>query len=356
MTTVTTRTAASLIGQDEEASACWDLANDLERSPDTLELDAPRMIRRLETASPSQLRFSAVRLVQLLDDPAFGCTVAHGVTLRPTVVAAVQRAGYPWALQLQPEDLQPVAPAREPKPGWGTRFRQALLVSTILGVVAVALGESLGGFAREVPPASSSSRRLVPAQALVPPTEREDLLVSMMREQASTDRLTSFAIAFDCLGDPELRREKCAVELAAMLRAHAREARDDRYAATATKLEARLLAWNMRGTSEHLRVGDLIFSAVPSRTRFFRRPDQQAELTALRLFEQGDLPGAMNAADRCLHADAYSLQCAAIMLNALDVIDFPGRSARETKLKRNIAWRLARESRDTCYLMPRGCW
>jgi len=110
--------------------------------PAELELHAASFMQALETTViPAEERASvAGALLDLLESERFGSSTVEGRSLRGVAVEAVLRIGYPWALQLDPDDL---TAAREevrrlrPLVSWR---RVGLVVAVIL-----ALGAALAG-------------------------------------------------------------------------------------------------------------------------------------------------------------------------------------------------------------------
>lgn len=110
--------------------------------PGELELHAASFMKALETTviPPEERASVAGALLDLLESDRFGSSTLEGRSLRGVAVETVLRIGYPWALQLDPDDL---TAAREevrrlrPLVSWR---RVGLVVAVLL-----ALGAALAG-------------------------------------------------------------------------------------------------------------------------------------------------------------------------------------------------------------------
>jgi hypothetical protein len=122
--------------QAVEAPAAASLTVD--RAPDAL---LALLARPVE---PEQREPLAKQLLALLDDTTFGheAVVVTGrppLALRHHVVEAVLRLGYPWALQLEPDDLTAARAAAHPQSPWR---RRAIILVAGLSLAAAAVGAS----------------------------------------------------------------------------------------------------------------------------------------------------------------------------------------------------------------------
>ncbi|MDP3235739.1 MAG: hypothetical protein Q8N26_23340 [Myxococcales bacterium] len=131
--------------------------------PAELELHAASFMRALETTViPLEERASvAGALLDLLESERFGSSTLDGRSLRGVAVETVLRIGYPWALQLDPDDL---TAAREevrrlhPLISWR---RVGVTVALIAAVVA-ALAGGLSVF--KTPPEPIAVRPMTPVK------------------------------------------------------------------------------------------------------------------------------------------------------------------------------------------------
>lgn len=138
--------------------------------PAELELHAASFMQALETtAIPLEERASvAGALLDLLESERFGSSTLDGRSLRGVAVETVLRIGYPWALQLDPDDL---TAAREEV----RRLRPLVSWRRVGLVVAVifALGAAVAGTMWNFSPGGQVKRAPIPFTLNAP--VREDL-------------------------------------------------------------------------------------------------------------------------------------------------------------------------------------
>lgn len=213
----------------------------------------------LEHAPVDQMRPHVPRLLELLRERSFGLERVDDVTLRELVVQAVLRAGYPWALELDPEELTFV---REQQAS-GRRARRRSLLRRLmpLGLVLVASGFAVNGFVRAVgspqqnvvlveprsvtlrAPVSqrvdaveralSADLAVLPVDELVPVADRARLLEASVDQLVARGReVEACSVALDCLALSGADDARCAMALhravSALARRDAREGLTDR--------------------------------------------------------------------------------------------------------------------------------
>ena len=137
--------------------------------PAELELHAASFMQALETTViPAEERASvAGALLDLLESDRFGSSTLDGRSLRGVAVETVLRIGYPWALQLDPDDL---TAAREevrrlrPLVSW----RRVGLVVAVLLALGTALAGAMSTFG------SSAQGKSAPISVTLKAPVRED--------------------------------------------------------------------------------------------------------------------------------------------------------------------------------------
>lgn len=223
-----------------------------------IEDDPARFIALLEHARVEQLRPHVPRLLELLQARSFGLERVDDVTLRELAVQAVLRAGYPWALELDPEELTFV---REQQASGRRARRRSLLRRLVpLGLVLVASGFAVNGFVRAVgspqnvglvEPRSVTLRApvsqrvdsveralradlaVLPVDELVPVADRAMLLEASVDQLVARGReLEACSAALDCLALSGADDARCAMALhrsvSALARRDTREGLTDR--------------------------------------------------------------------------------------------------------------------------------
>lgn len=205
-----------------------------------IEDDPERFIALLEHAPVEQLRPHVPRLLELLQERSFGLERVDEVTLRELAVQAVLRAGYPWALELDPEELTFV---REQQASGRRARRRSLLRRLVpLGLVLVASGFAVNGFVRAVgspqqnvvlveprnvtlrAPVSqrvdpveralSADLAVLPVDELVPVVDRARLLEASVDQLVARGReVEACSVALDCLALSGADDARCAMAL-----------------------------------------------------------------------------------------------------------------------------------------------
>lgn len=212
----------------------------------------------LEHAPMEQLRPHVPRLLELLQERSFGLERVDEVTLRELAVQAVLRAGYPWALELDPEELTFV---REQQASGRRARRRSLLRRLVpLGLVLVASGFAVNGFVRavgspqnvglveprsvtlrapvsqrvdSVERALSADLAVLPVDELVPVADRAMLLEASVDQLVARGReVEACSAALDCLALSGADDARCAMALhrsvSALARRDTREGLTDR--------------------------------------------------------------------------------------------------------------------------------
>lgn len=114
----------------------------------TVDEQPERFIELVRAAPVEQLRNVAPRLLELLSAKTFGLQRFGEATPREVAVRAVLRAGYPWALELEPED---VAFVREQETSARRARRRSVLRRLVpLGLALLGFGFVVNGFVRVV--------------------------------------------------------------------------------------------------------------------------------------------------------------------------------------------------------------
>lgn len=265
---VTTATRAQRVDAPESAQSSL-----------PIEDDPNRFMAWLEHAPVEQLRPHVPRLLELLRERSFGLERVDDVTLRELAVQAVLRAGYPWALALDPEDLTFV---REQQAS-GRRARRRSLLRRLmpLGLVLVASGFAVNGFVRAVgspqqnvvlvEPRSVTLRApvsqrvdaveralspdlaVLPVDELVPVADRARLLEASVDQLVARGReVEACSVALDCLALSGADDARCAMALhrsvSALARRDTREGLTDRERAEQAAHDEKLVVLASSGT------------------------------------------------------------------------------------------------------------
>ncbi|MDP3504909.1 MAG: hypothetical protein Q8S33_31520 [Myxococcales bacterium] len=172
--------------------------------PAELELHAASFMRALETTViPLEERASvAGALLDLLESERFGSSTLDGRSLRGVAVETVLRIGYPWALQLDPDDL---TAAREevrrlrPLASW----RRVGVAVAVIAAVAASLAGVLSVFRmREAPPGPQPIIVSPPVSKVMPPPLTSPLLAPVPANETAVhvaalraEGLTGLALA-----------------------------------------------------------------------------------------------------------------------------------------------------------------
>lgn len=218
----------------------------------TVDEHPERFIALMRAASGEELKPVAPRLLELLRSKTFGLQRLDDATPREVAVQAVLRAGYPWALELEPED---VAFVREQEASAASARRRSLLRRSIPFVlVLVGLAFAVNGFVRifearrsenPVTPVQRRSVTLYPPRAPVAPKPLESLALPDFRVataeelvpevdrvpllEATIDRLVAsgreveaLSVGVDCLSLPASDERGCALAAGRAIAAIAR--------------------------------------------------------------------------------------------------------------------------------------
>ncbi len=389
----------------------------LSESSLAVEENPERFMVLLRNAPVEQLRLFAPRLLELLRVRTFGLERLEGVTPREVAVHAVLRAGYPWALELEPDDL---AFVREEQAASRRARRRSFLRRLVpLGLALVGVGFVVSGFLRVVAARSSEnpvravemrSVTLYPpghglARRVVEPVTTADLEVPAVAElvpdadhalllQASMERLVArghhaeaLAVGLDCLALSGVDERPCAMGLMNALREVARnpDALPVRDASETIPPGAIIQPAVDRSGTRELSDALFFFSEAP-RAASVRRTTRLT-MAALRLlakdgasltgtsesmardakarFARGEFASALDLAERCVGSFAADLDCLSVAASALPLANAArpaaDRSAREAAVaesfegyRRQMARVLAHTARERCEAQPAG--
>ncbi|MBE2252038.1 MAG: hypothetical protein IAE78_21055 [Myxococcus sp.] len=284
------------------------------------------LIERLEAASPAALTLHAPKLLELLDAPALSRADRSRMGPREALARAVMRVGYPWALQLKPEDL--ALTRLEPRRLAGQRRRRVLTVTfAALTGVALALAGGALLLARlgpEPAPPALTPRFVIPSVDDVAPTARRAAVLEaeMQRLAADARHDEAISLALDCLADELLEAEVCLRGLAGLLRTRATATGD----ATFDELAARAasLRWQLKTEQ-----GRFAARSTLRQLRRLARTDTRALPTAeaaaaaerfahaARLaLTRGDFKAAADAGEACLAQVADDVDCHLVLYGA----------------------------------------
>lgn len=279
----------------------------LSESSLAIEEHPERFMALLQHATIEQLRPHAPRLLELLRVRTFGLERLDRVTPREVAVQAVLRVGYPFALQLEPED---VAFVREQAATVRRSRRRALLLRVLpvvgvltMGVVAAAARSGAGQGLEEVAalqaPVVRQTRVLVPPEPekllpvpavkdLVLDDERAELLTSLMERLGDLRKdEKALAVGVDCLGDGLSDEAACATELATILK--------------------RLSARTRTNTAELRRAADTLAQFADSPRSPALRRQARASLAVIDRFAARDAPSSEDVGNKVrIAVDAFS--------------------------------------------------
>lgn len=306
---------------------------DLERQADLLQ-DA------LDRATVPDLTPHAPRLLALLDDRTFG---RANRLVRASVVKAVLRLGYPWALQLPPDDLTLVREDSERVAREGGRrraVRSALVAAVAVALAGAVLVVGTDGpvkaslvklFDRAEPEAGPPRSYTVPtAEQLVPAGRRGEVLSqAMLRLEADGHGDEAIAVGLDCLTDPAIDAQAC---LNAMLRVltlqaeHAQGVGSRRSDLAGTVIRMRWDVENLAhpppGTLSYLRelARSTSHVAAPvARAEGLRRAEVLAGQARAAL-EVGDAAKGLALGNACLKEVPLGIDCHVVLFTAHDLL------------------------------------
>ncbi|MBL8937427.1 MAG: hypothetical protein JNM69_22895 [Archangium sp.] len=198
----------------------------------TVDEQPERFIELVRAAPVEQLRNVAPRLLELLSAKTFGLQRFGEATPREVAVRAVLRAGYPWALELEPED---VAFVREQETSARRARRRSVLRRLVpLGLALLGFGFVVNGFVRVVsarrpenavtvqprsvtlhPPRSRPVAPDVSAATLdelVPAADLAPLLVATIDGLIASGReAEALGVGLDCLALRQADEGRCAL-------------------------------------------------------------------------------------------------------------------------------------------------
>lgn len=289
----------------------------LSLAPAEVERRGSELLPRLERATLAELTPSAARLIDLLDDDGFGTSHPE---VREAVVRAVLRLGYPWALQLPPEDLALLH--REETGKRATWLRRALVAA--LAVAALAAGglswALLGQEHQTAHKAPSGPRTytLPTLEQVLPPSQRADTTTQLMRELCVEGKHDeALRLGLDCLADPDLAPSTCLNGLIHVYHDRHAATRNPVYEEFARELSG--AQWTLRDVTRPspamLSVLRDVERHLPADTRtspptLEERAEGSARgALAVEYIEQGDAPAAIHEAEACLRVVPDSVRC-----------------------------------------------
>jgi hypothetical protein len=221
------------------------LSSLLNLAPAELELNTAKFTQALEAAVIAEEDRASVAgtLLNLLESRSFGSSTHEGRSLRGVVVEAVLRLGYPWALQLDPDDLTASrAELRRLRPlvSW-RRVGLAVAVIAALGSAAAGLlsnasneeAQPIGPLATPVvlerprsPEPTHPVADQAPEKALLPPLPANEtaVRVATLRAEGLTD--IALAVGEGCVIGYENPRP-CVLEVARLAQDLAERSHDD---------------------------------------------------------------------------------------------------------------------------------
>lgn len=171
--------------------------------PAELELHAASFMQALETTViPAEERASvAGALLDLLESDRFGSSTLEGRSLRGVAVETVLRIGYPWALQLDPDDLTAShEEVRRLRPL--VRWRRIGVTVAVFAAVAVALAGLLSTFRMTQTPEPEPIPVTAPVSKVMPPPLTSPLLAPVPANETAVhvaalraEGLTGLALA-----------------------------------------------------------------------------------------------------------------------------------------------------------------
>lgn len=295
-------------------------------APAEVERRAAAIIPRLGRATLAELTPSAARLIDLLDDEAFARAEP---ALREAVVQAVLRLGYPWALQLPPDDL---ALLRHEATGQrATWLRRALVVG--LAVAALAAGGlswALFGATPQAPPVPQRLYLVPSIDQVLPVSQRAQLAVDLMDKLSQRGKEdAALRVGLDCLADPDLSPSTCLTGLARTLDSRAR--RQGGFEELRLSNAFSTVQWTLKDPanpppatlallSELARQVDDDTPALKPRSPAWEAAELRAG-KAHAAIERGDAPAAIAESERCLQAMPDFLQCHLTRFVAFDMLE-----------------------------------
>lgn len=316
----TTRTLPTPEAPDDDASELGAL---LERVA-LGETENGWLAERLASTGPAELRENGQTLLDLLDDERLGRR-GTDTPVRRALIRAVLEAGYPWALQLAPEEL-PLAHQAAPS-RWKGAARRWLTVALVF-VLGVAGG--LATYQRLRPqgfpnvdhsvvdeaPDTAVTPEQLGADDIAPDRTREALLTEMIQRSFAAGRWDDgVTIATDCLGDPKLDGISClhALRPALLQRGNAEQNVD--LVALAHSIPDERASWE--NMAEFRRTARPVLIALqkdltplqPPRDRGRQLADEEL---ALRALTERHLTNAWRLAENCLAAHPNSLTCSTV--------------------------------------------
>lgn len=388
----------------------------LSESSLAVEENPERFMVLLRNAPVEQLRLFAPRLLELLRVRTFGLERLEGVTPREVAVHAVLRAGYPWALELEPDDL---AFVREEQASSRRARRRSFLRRLVpLGLALLGVGFVVSGFLRvvaartpenpvsaeirsvtlqapghrvrskTVEPATGLELPLPTVAELVPDADRALLLqASMERLVARGHHAEALAVGLDCLALSGVDERPCAMGLVNALREVARNPDALPVRDTSETIPPGAIIQPGVDRSGTREVSDaLFFFSEAPRAASVRRTTRQT-MAALRLlakdgasltgtsesmardakarFARGEFASALDLAERCVGSFAADLDCLSVAASALPLANAArpaaDRSAREAAVaesfegyRRQMARVLAHTARERCEAQSPG--
>ncbi len=200
-----------------------ELSHWLNLPPAELELHAASFMQALEaTVIPAEERASvAGALLDLLESDRFGSSTLEGRSLRGAAVETVLRIGYPWALQLDPDDLTAAREElRRLRPL--VRWRRIALGVGVIATLAAAAAGVMMGFAptvqtspAPVPLEAPSSKVTTPAltSPLIAPLPANETAVRVAALRAGGSQGLALAVGEACVVGYEQPRP-CLQEVA----------------------------------------------------------------------------------------------------------------------------------------------
>lgn len=342
----------------------------------TVDEHPERFIELVRAASVEELKPVAPRLLELLSSKAFGLQQVEGATPRQVTVQAVLRAGYPWALELEPED---VAFVHEQEAAARSAWRRSLLRRSVpLALVLVGVGFVVNGFVRVVSARSSENPVSAPPRsvALLPPRSKPvapDLRLPTLDElvpeadraallSVASDRLVAdgreveaLGVALDCLALRGADEGRCALAadraVAAMARRDGHEMLRLPGGSTATRADSEPAGGADEPLEGAARADDqvsartlsdqlFVFSEAPHAAAVRRetravmgtlrelargevvsssRSESMAREAQAR-FARGEFMAALNVAERCVAFLPPDADCLAVAATALPLV------------------------------------
>jgi hypothetical protein len=308
------------------------------------------LISLLDTESPAALGPLAPRLLELLKHPTFGRALEPSGQLRAHVVSAVLRAGYPYALSLDPDDLLEL---RREEGRLRSRRLDWLALKAVM-VVALSVVAGLGVVwirsTEDEPVRSSweSSGWREPHQPSVRALSEPDAFARWSALDEDLYRATSdeeiARAAFVALTLNEGQADATLATLTAAWERRNRETHDPRY------LQLRNAAFRAIGSAPKMqRLRSSLVEMIPREPpeaplQSLRNPTTLAAQAALVL-ESGEVQRAAQLSWACVEAFPEATRCLAVHIEAREGERLiPGAHWPEIEEARNaLARLLARE-------------